>query len=82
MNGSFSASKSTPLPGTAELPEITSPKLFDLQREVLSHIALGGGFQDVLDRLCHLIETKVPGGLTSVMVKRMEEGLLYIQAGP
>ncbi len=57
-------------------------KLIALQRAVLCDIALDQSFEDVLLKLCRLIEEMTPGGLASVMLKHPSDGLMYVAAGP
>lgn len=57
-------------------------RLLGLQREVLKAIALGKSLQEVLDKLCRLIESIVPKAVATVMMYDAQRNLLSMQAHP
>jgi diguanylate cyclase (GGDEF)-like protein/PAS domain S-box-containing protein len=59
-----------------------SIRLLKLQREVLEAIALGRSLQEVLDKLCRLIESMVPRAVATLMTYDQERNLLTMRAHP
>ncbi len=57
-------------------------RLIRLQRAILSDVTLDMAFDEVLNKLCRLIEEMVPHGMASVMRMDPSDGLLYVAAGP
>ncbi|TXI00577.1 MAG: EAL domain-containing protein [Rhizobium sp.] len=54
--------------------------LLELQNEILEMIASGGPLGATLDRLCELIECRVPSAICSILL--VQEGVLHPLAGP
>lgn len=57
-------------------------KILSLQHEVISLKAEEADTQDILDKLCLMVEKLLPNAVASLMFKDERSGLLYVQAAP
>ena len=56
--------------------------ILDLQQEVLSLTALESKTQDILNRICEMLESLLPNAVASLMIKNPENGRIYVKAAP
>lgn len=59
-----------------------SERLVRLQSEMLEQIATGSPLQDVLEQLCHHVESAITGSVCSLMELDESENCLNVTAGP
>lgn len=71
-----------PIPPLPQDNTVQAIRLLALQREVLEAIALGRSLQEVLDKLCRLIESMVPRAVATVMRYDPQRNVLTMQAHP
>ena len=56
--------------------------ILDIQQEVLSLTALEAKTQDILNRICKMLESLLPNAVASLMIKNPEDGRIYVKAAP
>ncbi|MDF1883459.1 EAL domain-containing protein [Sulfurimonas sp. SAG-AH-194-C21] len=56
--------------------------ILNLQSEVLALTALDIDTQIILDKLCTMLEVLLPNAVSSLMIKNIQDGLLYVKAAP
>ncbi|MDF1878866.1 EAL domain-containing protein [Sulfurimonas sp. SAG-AH-194-C20] len=66
------------IPITKEEYEI----ILNLENEVLALTALDIEAQVILDKLCTMLESLLPNSVSSLMIKNMQDGLMYVKAAP
>ena len=56
--------------------------ILDIQQEVLSLTALEAKTQDILNRICKMLESLLPNAVASLMIKNPVDGRIYVKAAP
>jgi len=56
--------------------------ILDLQQEVLSLTALESKTQNILNRICEMLESLLPNAVASLMIKNPEDSCIYVKAAP
>ena len=56
--------------------------ILSIEKEVLALTASDIDSQIILDKLCAMLESLLPNAVSSLMIKNMQDGLLYVKAAP
>ena len=56
--------------------------ILNIEQDVLALTASDTDTQTILDKLCKLLEELLPNAVSSLMIKNVQDGLIYVKAAP